>query len=136
MGRFLPPDHSAGDPNTVGGYRAVHGRPAAFEGKDGASYSVEIVVDDDAAIPPRPFGAYFLFVRWGQGDPVAAGHAESPYLVFAESGEQARGALGAMSLNEAKEQLDRAIDARTPPSRPWYDVMRDEGDDDDGNSNG
>jgi hypothetical protein len=93
-------------------------------------------VDDDAVKPPRPFGAYFLFVRWGQGDPVTVGHAETPYLAFAESAEQARDALGAMSLNAAKEQLDQAIDARTPPSRPWYDVMRAEGDDDDKDSNG
>ncbi len=46
MGRFLPPDHDAGDPNTIGGYQAVHARPAAFEGRDGASYSIEIVVDE------------------------------------------------------------------------------------------
>ena len=30
-GRFLPPDHSRGDANTIGGYTAVHARPAAFD---------------------------------------------------------------------------------------------------------
>ena len=45
MGQFLPADHSKGDANTLGGYMAVHARPAAFEGSDGASYSAEIVTD-------------------------------------------------------------------------------------------
>jgi len=62
-GRFLPPDHSRGDANTIGGYAAVHSRPAAFEGSDGMSYSVEIVVDE-TEIVGRPFGAYLLFMRW------------------------------------------------------------------------
>ncbi len=56
MGRFLPPDHSKGDPNTIGGYMAVHDRPAAFEGSDGASYSVEIVTDTSGE-KDRPFAA-------------------------------------------------------------------------------
>ena len=73
MGRFLPPDHSKGDANTIGGYMAVHDRPAAFEGSDGASYSVEIVTDTSGE-KDRPFAAYLLFVRWRQGDPVASGH--------------------------------------------------------------
>lgn len=124
MGRFLPPDPSAGDANTIGGYAAVHARPAAFEGKDGASYSVEIVVDE-AGSAPRPYGAYLLFVRWGQGDPVAAGHVESPYLVFAATEASAHAALGAMSLNDAKRYLDQAIRDHEPPPRPWYEVMRD-----------
>ena len=33
------PDHSRGDANTLGGYAAVHDRPAAFEGADGFSYT-------------------------------------------------------------------------------------------------
>jgi hypothetical protein len=43
--RYRPPDHSKGDESTIGGYMAVHDRPAAFEGSDGFSYSVEIMVD-------------------------------------------------------------------------------------------
>ena len=45
MSRFLPADHSKGDERTIGGYAAVHARPAAFEGRDGLSYSVEIMSD-------------------------------------------------------------------------------------------
>jgi len=130
MGRFLPPDPSAGDANTIGGYAAVHARPAAFEGTDGASYSVEIVVDEGGT-PPRPYGGYLLFVRWGQGDPVATGHVESPYLVFAATEVTARAALSELLLSDAKRYLDQAIQAREPLSRPWYEVMRDAIPDDD-----
>jgi hypothetical protein len=34
MAQFRQPDFSRGDPNTLGGYMAVHDRPAAFEGSD------------------------------------------------------------------------------------------------------
>ena len=44
-GLHLPPDHSRGDESTIGGYAAVHARPAAFEGVDGLSYSVELCTD-------------------------------------------------------------------------------------------
>ena len=43
MGRFLPADHSKGDPNTIGGYMALHDSPAAFEGSHGASYTLDVV---------------------------------------------------------------------------------------------
>ena len=126
MGRFLPADHSKGDPNTIGGYMAVHDRPAAFEGSDGASYSVEIVTDasgDNA----RPFAAYLLFVRWRQGDPVASGHLETEFLAFADNEDDARNLVGAMMLNEVKIRLDDLIKARRAEHLPWWDAMRQEG---------
>ena len=116
MGRFLPPDHSKGDANTIGGYMAVHDRPAAFEGSDGASYSVEIVTDTSGE-KDRPFAAYLLFVRWRQGDPVA----------FAESEEEARKMVGALHLNEVKTKLDALIKAKRAEALPWWDAMRQEG---------
>jgi len=122
---FTPPDHDAGDANTIGGYRAVHSRPVAFEGKDGAAYSVEVVVDQtgDAA---APWGGYFLFVRWRPGDPVAAGHLETEYLVHDTSEARVRDTIGAMRLSEVRALLDELI-ARPepPPSRPWWEAMRD-----------
>lgn len=124
MGRFLPADHDAGDANTIGGYRAVHARPAAFEGKDGASYTVEILVDE-VREPRGRFGAYLLFVQWRRGDPVTAGHLETGYIAFGESEDTARSAIGAMLLSEVKHELDELISASETPSRPWYDVMRD-----------
>ena len=124
MGRFLPADHDAGDANTIGGYRAVHARPAAFEGKDGASYSVELVADE-VQDPRGRFGAYLLFVRWRTGDPVASGHLETGYIAFGESEADALSALGGTLLNDVKRALDELITVADTPSRPWYDVMRD-----------
>jgi hypothetical protein len=127
MGRFLPADHSKGDPNTIGGYMAVHDRPAAFEGSDGASYSVEIVTDinDDEN---GAFGAYLLFVRWREGDPVASGHLETDFLAFASTEDEARKMVGAMLLSEVKSRLDALIKARRDALLPWWDAMRQEGD--------
>ena len=124
MGRFLPADHEAGDANTIGGYRAVHARPAAFEGRNGVSYSVEIVVDE-VREPAGRFGAYLMFVEWRRGDPVASGHLETGYIAFGDSEDAARLTLGAMLLSDVKRTLDELISAADTPSRPWYDVMRD-----------
>ena len=126
MGRFIPADHSKGDPNTIGGYMAVHDRPAAFEGSDGASYSVEIVTDinDDEN---GAFGAYLLFVRWREGDPVASGHLETDFLAFASTEDEARKLVGAMLLNEVKSRLDELIKARRDALLPWWDAMHQEG---------
>jgi hypothetical protein len=126
-GRFLPPDPSKGDENTIGGYMAVHARPAAFQGSDGLSYSVAIETDrtDDVA---NPFGAYFLFIRWRRlGTQGVEGHLESPFLAFGTSRAEATTALGAMSLGEVKAILDDLVRANTPePPRRWWDVMRDD----------
>jgi hypothetical protein len=104
----------------------VHDRPAAFEGSDGASYSVEIVTDlsDER---DRRFGAYLLFVRWRQGDPVASGHLETDFLAFASTEEEARKMVGAMLLNEVKSRLDQLINTRRAELLPWWDAMRQEG---------
>jgi hypothetical protein len=126
MGRFLPADHSKGDPNTIGGYMAVHDRPAAFEGSDGASYSVEIVTDISDE-KDRPFGAYLLFVRWREGDPVASGHLETDFLSFAATEEEARKMVGALLLNDVKSHLDGLITKRRAELLPWWDAMRQEG---------
>ncbi len=111
MGQFLPADHARGDANTIGGYMAVHARPAAFEGKDGASYSVEIVADKTGE-RGKQFGAFLLFVKWGAGDPVAAGHLETDYLEYAASEAEAIAKVGAMKLSEVRSVLDGLIEAR------------------------
>ena len=127
-GRFLPPDHSRGDANTIGGYAAVHSRPAAFEGSDGMSYSVEIVVDE-TEIVGRPFGAYLLFMRWRRiGSQGIEGHLETDYLAYGASEDAARANVGAMTLNDVKALLESLIREQVTnrPSRRWWDAMRDE----------
>ena len=125
MGQFLPADHSKGDANTVGGYTAVHSRPPAFEGKDGASYSVEIMTDETGD-PSQPWAGYLFFVRYRHGDPVASGHVETEYLRFAPTEEAARAKVGAMPLNEALAELNNAIARLSSHSRPWWEAMNDE----------
>ena len=112
MGRFHPPDHSKGDANTIGGYHAVHSRPAAFEGSDGRSYSVEIVAGESGEAG-RPFGAYLLFVRWSAGEqPVLEGHLESGFLGYGATGEAAIAAVSALPLSEAKRTLEALLAGR------------------------
>ena len=127
MGRFLPPDHSKGDEHTLGGYMAVHARPAALEGADGASYSADIAVDEtgDAA---APLGAYIIIRRWGPGEPRVVGHLESDFLARGRTEDEARAAVGALSLTETKRLLDELIRASRPiaAERPWWEVMREE----------
>jgi len=126
-GQFLPPDHSAGDERTVGGYAAVHARPAALEGRDGMSYSLDVLSDStgDAA---RPYGAFLLFVQWSRiGAQKAEGHLETDFVAWGATAAEAERAIGAMPITEAQRLLDALIVERDGAStRRWWDVMRDE----------
>ena len=127
-GRHLPADHGRGDANTIGGYAAVHGRPAAFEGTDGLSYSVEIVTSPTGD-PDRPWGAYLLFVRWSRiGSTSPSGHLETDYLAEADTENDARAIVAALTLAEVRSALHAAIAAQEggSPTRRWWDAMRDE----------
>jgi hypothetical protein len=126
--RFVPPDHSKGDEATIGGYAAVHDRPAAFEGSDGFSYSVEIMAEA-AGAPDGPWAAFFLFVKWARlGAQSPEGHLESDYLAYGATEAGARELLGRTRLDEVKRLLDRLIEERQrgAPTRRWWDAMRDE----------
>lgn len=115
---------------------AVHARPAAFDGVDGFSYSVDILTDltGDAA---APVGAYLFFVKWGQGKPEVAGHLETGFLMTSTSEAVVRHQVGAMPLATVKATLDGLIrtsnDASSVGSaglsRPWWEVAATEGDD-------
>ncbi len=114
MSRFLPADHAKGDERTIGGYAAVHARPAALEGRDGMSYSVEILTDrtgEDG--PARQHGAYFMFLQWKRmGQQGIAGHLESGFLTWADDAAAARTALGAMLIEDVQRILDGLIRER------------------------
>lgn len=127
-GRHLPPDPDQGDANTIGGYMAVHARPAAFEGPDGMSYSVSLEADATGD-PVRPWGAFLLFVRWRRiGEQGAEGHLETGYLEFGDSAPEALALLGSWPLSSVRSELDQLVrgqeQARNP--RKWWDVMRTE----------
>jgi hypothetical protein len=137
MAQFKQPDFSKGDPNTLGGYTAVHDRPAAFEGSDGFSYSVEILADEDPTAPgggPDRWGAYLFFVKWARiGASAPEGHVESDVLARGATEEEARSRVGALKLADVKLVLDALI-VRSPvgvPKRKWWDAMAD----DDGEDN-
>lgn len=107
---------------------AVHDRPAAFEGSDGFSYSVEILAqhEPDAA---APWAGFFLFVKWARiGAQSPEGHLESDYVARGATEAEAIANAGKLPLSETKNILDALI-ARTAgdkPGRRWFDVMRDE----------
>lgn len=113
-GHHQPPDHSAGDERTLGGYMVVHKRPAAFEGVDGFSYSADILTDTtgDAS---APWGACLFFVRWGHGEPEVQGHLETDFVVKGASEAVVRHQLGAMPLASVKATLDGLIRTRKAP---------------------
>jgi hypothetical protein len=130
MAQFRQPDFSRGDPNTLGGYMAVHDRPAAFEGADGFSYSVEILAEEDRTVTP-PWGAYLFFVKWARiGSSAPEGHLESAVLARGDSEQAACAAVGALPLAEVKRVLDELVASARggAPSRKWWDAMNlDEG---------
>ena len=134
MAQFRQPDFSKGDPNTLGGYMAAHDRPAAFEGSDGFSYSVDILMDESPD-EREPWGAYLFFVRWARiGASAPEGHLESDVLERGSSETEARERVGAMRLTEVKRVLDALI-ARSPtgaPKRKWWDAMHADDDTDGG----
>ncbi|MCA0374733.1 MAG: hypothetical protein LCH84_03630 [Gemmatimonadetes bacterium] len=92
---------------------AVHKRPAAFEGVDGASYSVDILTDTTGD-RTAPWGAYLLFVRWGAGEPEVQGHLETGFLTTGGSELVVRHALGAIPLLTVKATLDGLIRGTRP----------------------
>jgi hypothetical protein len=130
-GQHLPADHGRGDANTIGGYAAVHGRPAAFEGPDGLSYSVEIVTAPTGQ-PGRAWGAYLLFVQWARiGATTPSGHVETDFLAEADTEADAQAVVAALTLAEVRAALYAAVAERAQgtPTRRWWDAMRDAGDD-------
>ncbi len=130
--RYRPPDHTKGDESTIGGYAAVHDRPAAFEGIDGFSYSVEIMIERAAEPAGDDWRAFFLFIKWARiGAQTPEGHLESDYLASGATEDAARDALGETPIGDVKALLDRLIEERrgAPPVRRWWDAMRDEGGD-------
>ncbi|HEX8244363.1 MAG TPA: hypothetical protein VF541_12725 [Longimicrobium sp.] len=96
---------------TLGGYQAVHGRAAAFEGCDGEPYTAAVETDDSGD-PAAPWSAYLVFVRWAQTGTAIMGHLETDDLVTAASEDEARAALETLPLARVRQVLDDTIRAR------------------------
>ena len=97
------------DDSTLGGYLAVHGRAAAFEGCDGEPYTVAVETDRSHE---GDWAAYLVFVRWAQTGTAVMGHLETDDLASAESEDAARSALEALPLTEVRHILDETIRRR------------------------
>jgi hypothetical protein len=102
---ITPPDVSD---VTLGGYTAVHGRAAAFEGCDGEPYTVAVETEESGDVE-APWVAYLVFVRWAQTGTAIMGHMETGDLASADTEEAARGALLALPLDRVRRVLDETI---------------------------
>jgi hypothetical protein len=92
---------------TFGGYLREHERPPAFMGRDGDSYTAEIIAEPEDSDPNVVWFAYLFFLRWRGNEPV--GHVESEVLAEAEGETEVRSALEALTLHEVKSILDRLV---------------------------
>ncbi|UCF18353.1 MAG: hypothetical protein JSU87_10380 [Gemmatimonadota bacterium] len=88
---------------TLGGYLKEHGRPPAFEGSDGHSYTVEVICERSES----GWSAYLFFVRWQGSEPV--GHVESDYLCEAATEEEAGLKIKRLTLHEVRRLLDGMV---------------------------
>jgi hypothetical protein len=96
------------DDVTLGGYFAVHQRPPAFEGMDGAAYSVALYVDETPG-PDGRYGGALLFVRWNPAGDQPDGHLETECVSFGSSIPEVEEAMRALTLHQVKDLLDGAI---------------------------
>lgn len=106
------------DDTTLGGYQAVHGRAAAFEGSDGQPYTVAIETEQSGA-GPRPWAGYLVFVRWSQTGSAVMGHVETGDLAAGDSEAEVLAQLKALPLPLVKEILDQAIQRSRHEAADW-----------------
>lgn len=104
--------HGAEDA-TLAGYFRVHERPPAFEGPDGAPYTVSPETEKTPDLR-APWEGYLVFPRWADTGIGVVGHVETPTLVQARSKEAALRELGALSLLEVQAILEDAVRSSSP----------------------
>ncbi len=106
------------DDTTLGGYPAVHGRAPAFEGVDGAPYTVSIEAEPAEGEEGR-WGGYLIFLRWAETGTAIMGHLETPNLVEGESETEVRTLLERYPLSRVKEILDETIRRKQKVEAEW-----------------
>lgn len=106
--RLNPVTPMGADDTTLGGYAAVHGRAAAFQGMDGAPYTAAAETEEtgDGA---APWVAYLVFVRWADTGSAIMGHLETGDLASGDTEAEARAALESLPLSEVRALLDETI---------------------------
>ena len=93
---------------TLGGYTAVHGRAAAFEGSDGQPYTAAAEVEHEGSAE-QPWAAYLVFLRWAESGGAIMGHLETENLADGDSESEVREAVDALPLQRVRALLDEAI---------------------------
>lgn len=96
---------------TLAGYVAKHDRVPAFDGCDGQPYTVDVATDETGD-PDRPYSAFLVFVRWAATGAGIMDHTESGDLAFGSTEDEARRAIGELSLYEIKAELDASIERK------------------------
>ena len=106
--RLNPDTPEGADEGTLGGYTAIHGRAAAFEGSDGEPYTAAVETERSAEVDGR-WAAYLVFLRWAASGTAVMGHLETEDLAWGRSEAEARAALEAFPLGRIRAVLDREI---------------------------
>ena len=97
--------------SSLGGYFEKHSRPPAFEGSDGASYSVDVYIEEDETTNKK-YSAALIFVRWSSDGAQPVGHLETVPLAVAELRAEVKSALYALTLHQVKGHLERLIEEK------------------------
>lgn len=100
---------------TLGGYLAVHGRAAAFEGADGEPYTVAVEAEPGEE-PADGWVAYLVFLRWSHSGTTIMGHLDTGDLASGPTEAEARAALESLPLARVKAILDEEIWRRRGPA--------------------
>lgn len=93
---------------TLGGYAAVHGRAPAFEGVDGAPYTVGIETEPLQDADTR-WVAYLVLLRWAETGTAIMGHLETENLAEGASEAEVRSIVESLPLSRVQAILDEAI---------------------------
>lgn len=108
--RLNPVTPEGVEDTTLGGYAAVHGRAAAFEGADGEPYTAAI--ETERAEDGGGWVGYLIFLRWSQTGSAVMGHLETGDLTCGANEKEARDLLEAMPLRRVRAILDEEIARR------------------------
>jgi len=95
--------------SSLGGYFEKHSRPPAFEGSDGAAYSVDVYIEEDE-IASKRYSAALIFVRWSPDGAQPVGHLETEPLAEADRRAEVKATLYALTLHQVKGHLERLIE--------------------------
>lgn len=116
--RLNPIAPEGADEGTLGGYLALHGRAAAFEGADGRPYTVAIDAEEQGE-GSGVWSGYLVFLRWADTGTAIMGHLTTEDLVSGSSEAEARAALDALPLPEVKRILDRTVERAAREEAGW-----------------